>query len=68
MVPSALTTGKPFCNKGKEEARLIKEVPVTVGVGGFGEGPHPPPSSGGAWSSLLVLSLPQGPHRPPLWP
>ena len=44
MAPSALTTGKPFCNKGKEEARLIKEVPVTVGVGGFGECPtllHP---------------------------
>lgn len=61
MAPSALTTGKPFCNKGKEEARLIKEVPVTVGVGGFGEGPHPPPSSGGAWSSLLVLSVPQAP-------
>ena len=63
MAPSALTTGKPFCNKGKEAARLIKEVPVTVGVGGFGEGLHPPPSSGGAWSSLLVLSLPQCPPQ-----
>lgn len=63
MAPSAVTTGRPFCNKGKEEARLIKEVPVTVGVGGFGEGPHPPPSSGGAWSSLLVLSVPQCPPQ-----
>lgn len=40
MAAFALTTGRPFCNKGKEEARLIKEVPVTVGVGGFGEGPY----------------------------
>lgn len=62
MAPCALTTGRPFCNKGKE-ARLIKEVPVTVGVGGFGEGPHPPPSSEGAWSSLPVLRLPQGPPK-----
>ena len=63
MAPCALTTGRPFCNNGKEEARLIKEVPVTVGVGGFGEGPHPPPYSEGAWSSLLVLRLPQGPPK-----
>ena len=63
MAPFALTTGRPFCNKGKEEARLIKEVPFTVGVGGFGEGPHPPPSSEGAWSSLLVLRLPQEPPK-----
>lgn len=63
MAAFALTTGRPFCNKGKEEARLIKEVPVTVGVGGFGDGRHPPPSSEGAWSSLLVLRLPQGPPK-----
>lgn len=51
MVPFALTTERPFCNIGKE-ARLIKEVSVMAGVGGFGEGPYPPQSSEGAWSSL----------------
>lgn len=42
MALCALTTRKHFCNIGKEETRLIKEVLVTLGTGEFGEGSHPP--------------------------
>lgn len=42
MALWALTTRKHFCNIGKEETRLIKEVLVILGASEFGEGSHPP--------------------------